>query len=161
MSMNKTCPISRRTPVCSEDTENSLLFCILRRERCDDFLEARIPAQRIPKRTQTEPPVRWTTRLPHNQLQLLNGEVSLPNSRTHQGKISDRVWALKDTLHKFEPPLSFLNRFLLAPELSIDHGQSKERLPVVGLPSGDLLLVTTCGNEGGLGGRHVPFQSCR
>src|SRR2546426_9650922 len=128
MSRNKTRPISRRTPVCSEDTENPLLFCILRRERCDDFLEARIPAQRIPKRTQTEPPVRWTTRLPHDQLQLLNGEVSLPNSRTHQGKISNRVWALKDVLHKFQRSLPFLKRLFLAPELSIDHGQSKERL---------------------------------
>jgi hypothetical protein len=77
---------------------------------------------------------------------LLNGEVSLPNSRTHQGKISNRVWALKDVLHKFQRSLPFLKRLFLAPKLRIDYRQSKERLPVLGLPSAALLVGATCGN---------------
>src|SRR4029077_11104400 len=63
----------------------ALLF---RRERGDDFLKARIAAQRIPNGTQTQFAVGWTEGDFREGFELANGQLTFASPRADLGKIS-------------------------------------------------------------------------
>ena len=66
---------------------------LLRRERRDDFLEARITAQRIPPRIETKIAIGWAGRYFRDDFELFNRSLVLAGPRENQGKVGHESWA--------------------------------------------------------------------
>src|SRR2546428_9583078 len=100
-----------------------VIFTLLWHERRDDFFEARIAAQRIPRRIEAKFAVAGASWDFRDYFQLLNRERRLIGPRINQGEVADQVSTGKGILRygaKFNGTTCLTNRFLFSPQTGIE-----------------------------------------
>ena len=100
-----------------------------RRERGDDFFEARVAAKRSPNWDRDEYRRRYTGRDFRESLQLLNRQVAFAGPCTHHGIKIEHVRAIEGILRnrrELECPAAFLQRLFFSPKCGIDQTQDAE-----------------------------------
>jgi hypothetical protein len=88
---------------------------LFRRERGDDFFEARIAPQRIPHRTQTQHAVAWARWDFRNCFELLDGQVAFATPRVGQCQVGYSYWAVRRVFcdgHELDRPPAFAQRLI-------------------------------------------------
>src|SRR5205809_3708323 len=104
------------------------------REGGDDFFEARIAAQRIPHRIQTQFAITWTARNFADSFKLLERQISLAHPGTKQGKgpcCAYLIWTRPEHCflcggHQFQGAPAFAQRLLLSSQNCIDLPKTKK-----------------------------------
>src|SRR5438128_11154468 len=99
---------------------------LLRRERSDDFFEARIAAQRIPPRHQFQITIADVAGRTDGDGKLFAGEIFFANPRCNQCEVSGEVLPDKRILFqrkKLKCAAAFSQRFLFSAEAGVDHAQ--------------------------------------
>src|SRR6266516_5089826 len=125
---------------------------LLRRERSDDFFEARIAAQRVPIWIEAKVTVMCTRRDFGESLELLNGQVALAGPRTDHSIRIKYVRAVECILRQGEKvhrPATLAQRLFFSPECSVDQAQDAKSRAIVGPRANRFLLLRTRGTKGG------------
>src|SRR5207245_8157020 len=114
----------------------AVLFRAPRREIGHDLFEARIAAQSIPNRVETEFAVGWTGWDFHNNLELLNREVALASQCIDQRQITDGVGTSQRILanrHEFDRVPCFADGLFFPAKPGINSRDFTEVALVLGL----------------------------
>src|SRR5207247_9396067 len=138
------------------------LFRILRRERSDNFLEARIAAQGIPGRSQFQLAVAKRAREPGRHRQLLASEVFLTDPGSNDCEILNHMSAVDGIFchgQKLNRPATLAQSILVSPKSSVDQAKHAESGAVIGLCLHNLLLSSTGFCKSGVRRRGVTFHA--
>src|SRR6266568_1856034 len=138
--------------------------CFLRRERGDDFFEARIAAQRIPGRKQFQIAVAKVAREPGRDRQLLASEVFLTDPGSDHSEILNHMSAVDGIFchgQKLNRPATLAQGILLSPKFSVYQTKRAESGAVIGLCLHNLLLSSTRFCKSGVGRRGVTFHASK
>src|SRR5262245_54111565 len=123
----------------------------LRRERSDDFFEARIAAERIPEGHQPEGAVTQHLRRAgstQSSFQLLQGKLLFARPRCCNGEILKDETAVLDIFfhrHERDRSAALFQGQVFVPQSSVDHSEVAERRPIVWLRLHNLFLLRASG----------------
>src|SRR6266436_2560038 len=138
----------------STETPNSVAGeYFLWREGGDDFLEARLAAQRIPPRHQFQFAIADVAGRLDDDGELFAGEIFLSKPRCNHCKVSDEVPADECFFlrrKKLKCATAFAQRFLFPAEASVDHTQHAPSRTKIRLRLHDFLLLCACSDKGQL-----------
>ena len=135
---------------------------LLRRERGDDFVEARIAPQRIPERVQFQLAVAYPARNLSGDRQLLQGEVLLVRPCANVGKDFDyerTADCVSRDREKLNGPSSFAQRLFLASKSGVDQAEHAKRRSVIGLRTGHLFLLSAGKGKGRARRSRIPADA--
>ena len=123
---------------------------MFRRERGDDFFEARITAQRILVGIKTQVAVSCASRDFRENFELLKKQGRVPGHSTNHPKTIKRVPTIKGVFcdrHKHDSPACLLKRVFLSPKVSIDETKCTEGQADIRLRPHYLFLLRARGDK--------------
>src|ERR1700730_4362570 len=123
---------------------------ILRRERSDDLIEARIAAERIPDRHEFQLAIAEAARAVDGHGKLFAGEVFVTNPRSDHRQIFEHVRAIgRIFFHgkKLDRAPAFAKRFLFPTKTGVDQTKHAQRGTVIWLGLDDFLLFRAGSSE--------------
>src|SRR5262249_42193473 len=139
---------------------------LLWREGCDDFFEARIAAERIERRIQTQYAVGWTAWDFRNYFELLDGQIAFASPRVDQCEVEGNLRTVRRVFfdgHEFDCLAAFAKSIFFSPQSGIDQPQVAERLSIVRRTrarcADGWFLLCTRGCKGGLGSSCVSSEA--
>src|SRR6266403_1098725 len=133
----------------AQGTARSTLFRVFRRERGDDFFEARIAPQRVPDRHEFQLAIAEAARAADGYGKLFAGEIFVTNPRSDHRQIFDQVGAMgRIFFHgkKLDRAPAFAKRFLFPAKTSVDQTKEADR----GLASSLVIRAITPSTNGRL-----------
>src|SRR5439155_13729792 len=138
---------------------------LFRRKRGDDFLEARIAAQRIPGRVQFQLAVaKLAAREPGRDRQLLASEVFLTDPGSDDCEELNHPSAIDGIFchgQKLNRPVTLAQGILFSPKSSVDHAKHAESGAVIGLCLHNLLLSSPGFCKSGVRRSRVTFHASK
>src|SRR5262245_9671556 len=117
---------------------------LLWRERGDDFLEARIATERVPKRQEFQLTVADRARAIAHTGKLLTGEAFVAYPGSNYRQILDYLHAADRVLFhrkKLNCARAFAKRFLFSPQTCVNQAKYAQSGTVIGLTLEDFLLL--------------------